>query len=388
MALPLTYIARNLVARRLTTALTAGGMALVVYVFAVMLMLDEGLHQALVQTGAADNALVTRRSSETEIQSAVSRQDAAVIASQPEVALGPDGRRLASGEVVVLISLPRQGSGKPANVVIRGVSPDAFLIRRGVRVVHGRIFRAGSAEILAGAAVARQFAGTALGAHLRFAQREWTVVGELDAHGSAFDSEIWGDAQQLMQAFRRSAYSAVVVKLVAEPRLESLRARLESDPRLTVEARRESEYYEGQSRLLSRFILILGTTISLVFSAGAIIGAMVTMYSAVAKRTAEIGTLRALGFRRREILGAFVGESALLGFVGGAFGLLAASAMQSLSFSTMNFQSFAEISFGFVLSPRIALLSLAFGVLMGLLGGTLPALHAARLDIVASLRKV
>lgn len=388
MALLLAYAARSLTARPTTTALTALGMALVVFVFAVMLMLEAGLHQALVQTGSPDNAIVTRRSSETEVQSAVSRQEAAVVAAQPEVALDGHGAALAGGEVVVLISLPKRATGRPANVVIRGVSASVRSIRSGVRLGAGRFFRPGTSEIVVGEAVARQFQGTDMGEALHFAQRGWTVVGRIDGGGSAFDSEIWGDAQQLLQAFRRINYSSVVLRLARAQDLDALRARLEADPRLTVEVRRESQYYADQSRLLSRFILILGGAISLVFSAGAIIGAMVTMYGAVARRTAEIGTLRALGFRRSAILGAFLAESALMGLCGAAAGLAGAACMQVVSFSTMNFQSFAELSFTFVLTPHIALSALGFGVGMGVLGGVLPALRAARLDIVSSLRRV
>jgi putative ABC transport system permease protein len=386
MAIPLYYVARNLGARKVTTALTAGGLALVVYVFATVLMLDAGLRQTLVGTGQWDNVSVIRRGSDTEVQSGVEREHADIIESQPEVALGPEGERLISKETVVLISLNKRGSEKPSNVVIRGVDTMGLVVRPQVRIVEGRMFRPGSSEIIAGRSIGGRFTGAGIGERLRFGMRDWTVVGHFDAGKSGFDSEIWGDADQLMQAFRRTVYSAVVFRLTDAGAFDAVKARLESDPRLQVEAKRESVYYAEQSEQLSQFIRYLGITLSVIFSAGAIIGAMITMYSSVASRTAEIGTLRALGFRRASILWAFLLESLLLGAVGGLAGIAAASVMQWVSFSTTNFQTFSELAFSFTLTPGIALSALAFALTMGLVGGVLPAARAARLNIVDALR--
>jgi ABC-type antimicrobial peptide transport system permease subunit len=386
MKIPLSYIVRNLWTRKLTTTLTAGGMALVVFVFATVLMLEEGLRNTLVQTGAWDNAVVIRRSSGTEVQSVIDRNQAAVIASAPEVAYGADGEPMASKEVVVLINLEKRGSAKPSNVVIRGVGAKGLALRPQVKLTEGRMFRPGSSEIVAGRAIAQRFSGAGLNETLRFGGREWTVVGLFDAGGSGFDSEIWGDAEQMMQAFRRNAYSVTVVKLVAADRFPAFRARLETDPRLTVEAKRETVFYAEQSEVLANFIRILGLTLSVIFSFGAIIGAMITMYAAVSNRTAEIGTLRALGFPRRSVLAAFLLESLFLSLLGGAIGLCLASLMQLVTVSTMNWQSFAEIAFRFSLTPRIVMQSLVFAAFMGLLGGVLPAARAARLKIVDALR--
>jgi putative ABC transport system permease protein len=211
-------------------------------------------------------------------------------------------------------------------------------------------------------------------------------VGHFDAGKSGFDSEIWGDVDQLMQAFRRTAYSNVVFRLTDASTFDRVKARLEADPRLTVEAKRESVYYAEQSEQLSTFIRYLGITLSIIFSTGAIIGAMITMYASVASRTSEIGTLRALGFRRGAILWAFLLEALLLGAVGGIVGVVAASLMQWVSFSTTNFQTFSELAFSFTLTPRIAISSLLFALAMGLVGGFLPAARAARLNIVDALR--
>lgn len=383
---PLSYILRNLWTRRLTTLLTAGGMALVVFVFATVLMLEEGLRNTLVQTGSWDNAVVIRRSAGAEVQSVIDRDQAAVVATAPEIAYGGDGEPVVSKEVVVLINLEKRGSAKPSNVVIRGVGDKGLALRPQVELVAGRMFRPGSSEIVAGRAIAERFSGAGLNETLRFGGREWTVVGVFDAGGTGFDSEIWGDAEQLMQAFRRNAYSVTVAKLVAADRLDAFKARLESDPRLTLEAKRETVFYAEQSEVLANFIRILGLSLSVIFSLGAIIGAMITMYAAVSNRTAEIGTLRALGFRRRSILAAFLLESLFLSLFGGVLGLGLASLMQLVSVSTMNWQSFSEIAFRFSLTPRIVVQSLAFAAVMGLLGGVLPAARAAGLKIVDALR--
>ena len=386
MPIPLSYVARNLAARKVTTALTAGGLALVVYVFATVLMLDEGLRKTLVDTGSWDNVLVIRRASETEVQSGVDREQAAVVASQPEIAIAGGGARMVSKETVVLISLNKRGSEKPSNVVIRGVGPQAALLRPQVKIVEGRMFRPGSSEIIAGRSIAGRFAGAGIGERLRFGLRDWTVVGLFDAGGSGFDSESWGDCDQLMQAFRRNAYSSVIFRLVDADAFDAVKARLEADPRLTVGAKRETVYYAEQSEQLSAFIRYLGITLSVIFSSGAIIGAMITMYASVATRTGEIGTLRALGFRRRSILWAFLLESLLMGALGGAAGIALASLMQWVSFSTTNFQTFSELAFSFTLTGKIVAQSMIFALVMGLLGGFLPASRAARLKIVDALR--
>src|SRR6185436_14217842 len=388
MAIPLSYVARNLWTRRLTTALTAGGLALVVFVFATVLMLDAGLKRTLVTTGESDNVVVIRKGAETEIQSGIYRDQAGVIEMHPAVAVGPGGERMVAKETVVLISLTRRGDDKPSNVVIRGTAVRGLELRPQVRLVAGRMFRPGTAEIIVGSSIAARFDNTGIGSQLRFAQRGWTVVGTFDAGGSGFDSEIWGDAEQLMQSFRRIAYSSMVLRLADRDLFERFRTDVAADPRLANEMKREQTFYSHQSRALSTFINVLGLTLSVIFSIGATIGAMITMYASVATRVAEIGTLRALGFRRRAVLGAFLVESLLMGLAGGAIGLALAAFMQMASFSTVNFQTFADLSFRFVLTPGIALKALLFAVAMGMAGGFLPALRAARLKIVDALRAV
>lgn len=385
-AVPLSYTLRNLWTRKLTTLLTAGGMALVVFVFAAVQMLDTGLRQTLVATGQPDNIHVTRRAAGAEISSVIDRAQAAIVESQPEIALGLDGRRLASKEVVVLITLPKRETGVATNVTTRGVGDAAFALRPQLRITEGRAFRPGSAEVIVGASIAERFGGAAAGSVLRFGGREWRVVGVFEAKGSAYDSEIWADADQLQQAFRRNAWSAVVARL-ADPALQlQIKARLENDPRLTLDVKAEREFFEDQSKALSNFISYLGLTLSVIFSLGAMIGAMITMYAAVANRTGEIGTLRALGFRRSSILASFLAEALLLGVIGGVAGLMLASLMQFVHISTLNWQSFSELAFSFTLTPGIIASSMAFAALMGVAGGFLPALRASRLNIVDALR--
>ncbi|MGN5476405.1 ABC transporter permease [Cupriavidus basilensis] len=386
MAIPLSYIARNLWARRLTTALTAGGLALVVFVFATMLMLDAGLKRTLVTTGEQDNVVMIRKGAETEVQSAISRDQASILEMHPSVAMDGNGRPMVSKEAVVLFSLTKRGSDTPSNVVIRGVSPKGLELRPQIRLVAGRAFRPGSSEIIVGSSVAGGFTGAQLGGRLRFAQREWTIVGVFDAGGSGFDSEIWGDADQLMQSFRRSSYSSMVARLTRPDAFARLRADIDVDPRLASEAKLEQTFYSDQSKALSKFINILGLTLSVIFSIAAMIGAMITMYASVANRVAEIGTLRALGFRRSNVLAAFMIEALLLGLSGGVAGLCCAALMQFASFSTTNFQTFADLSFRFILTPGIVAKTLGFSMAMGLVGGFLPALRAARMNIVDALR--
>jgi ABC-type antimicrobial peptide transport system permease subunit len=384
--IPLSYIVRNLAARRLTTALTAGGMALVVYVFATVLMLAAGLERTLVATGSDDNVVVIRRGSQTEIQSGIDRRQAAIVESLPGIATGADGRPAVSKEPVVLITLPKRDSGKPSNVVIRGVTPEGYALRPQARIVAGRLPRPGTAEVIAGRSIADGFRGAGLDETVRFASRDWTVVGIFDAGRTGFDSEIWGDAEQMLQAFRRLGFSSVIFRLADGSRFDEVRRAIEADPRLTLEAKRETRFYADQSEALSTFITYLGTSISIIFSIGAIIGAMITMYASVASRTGEIGTLRALGFPRRSVLLAFLVESLLLGLAGGVAGLAGASLMQAVSISTMNFQTFAELAFSFALTPGIVVSSLAFALAMGFVGGFLPAARAARMKIVDALR--
>ena len=387
MAVPLAYSWRNLSTRRLTTALTAGGMALVVFVFAATLMLAEGLRQTLVATGSPGNAIVLRKGSEPEVQSGIERAQAAAIVTRPEIALGGDGQALVAKESVVLIGLTKKSTGKTSNVVIRGTEPASLALRPQIRLASGRLPRPGTPEIMVGTAVVKGFANAGIGQSLRFGKREWPIVGIFDAGQTGFSSEIWGDADQLMPAFGRGAYSIVVAGLREPGLFDAFKEAVEADPRLQAEAWRETRYYEKQSDMMRKFLTVLGVALTAIFSLGAMIGATITMYSAVANRVPEIGTLRAIGFTRGSILIAFLLESMFLGLLGGVAGVALAAGLSFVSFSTTNFQTFSELSFKFALAPWIVVLSLGFSLVMGVVGGFLPAVRASRMNIVEALRQ-
>ncbi len=388
-AVPLSYSFRNLWKRRLTTILTVSGMALVVFVFSVVLMMAAGLQKTLVETGLPDNVVVVRKAATSEVMSIIDRKSAAIVEMLPQVAAGNQGQTMMAKESVVLIALKKKGvekSSSHSNVTVRGIQAESLPLRPQVKLVAGRMLRAGSSEVIVGNSIAKGFQGVGLQQTLNWGMRTWTVVGIFDAGNTGFSSEIWGDVDQVMQAFRRTIFNSLIFKLKNPDDFDAVKAAIEKDPRLTLEAKRETKYYRDQSEVMAKFLRILGMSLTVIFSIGAIIGAMITMYSAVANRTAEIGTLRALGFRRRNILLAFLTESLLLGFIGGFIGLFFASFMQFISISTVNFQTFSELAFKFTLTPDIILESMIFALAMGLIGGVLPALRASRMKIVDALR--
>jgi putative ABC transport system permease protein len=387
MRIPFSYIWRSLWARRLTTLLTVVGVALVVFVFAGVLMLARGLQATLVDTGAPDNVIALRRSATSELVSQIDRASASILDEQAEVAPATDGRPLVSRELMIVIGLYRKGTNAFGNVSVRGVSPKGLELRRSVRITEGRPFAFGTHEVVVARNIAGRFKGVALGADLAFAGDHWTVVGFFDAGGTGFDSEIWGDVDQLMQATGRPVYSSVTMRLRDSSQFDALKARIQADPRTQyVELKPEQQYYREQSQSMANFIRILGLIVTIIFSIGAMIGAMITMYAAVANRTVEVGTLRALGFQRRSVLAAFLTESILLALIGGAIGVGLASLLSFAHVSTVNFATFSEIGFGFALAPGVVIGAMIFAVVMGVVGGFLPAVRAARLSIVGALR--
>jgi ABC-type antimicrobial peptide transport system permease subunit len=387
MTIPFAYTWRSLWARRLTTALTLGGIALVAFVFASVLMLARGLEQTMIETGSDDNAVVLRKSANSELVSQIERDAANIIKSSPEVAVLPDGKRFASTETYVIINLSKKGSNDMGNISVRGISPEALQLRPQVKLLTGRWFQFGTQEIVLGKSIARQFQNCDIGQEIRFGDASWKIVGYMDGQGTAFDSEIWGDVEQMMPAFGRPVFSSMIFRLVSPDAFEAAKLRIEQDPRTSfAEVKREREFYREQSKMMSDFIRILGLVVTVIFSIGAMIGAMITMYAAVANRTVEIGTMRALGFNRFSVLSAFLIESILLSLIGGAVGLGLASLMSFVRISTTNFGTFSELAFGFTLAPAIVVTTLIFALIMGVAGGFLPAVRAARLDILAALR--
>ncbi len=365
------------------------GIALVVFVFSAVLMMANGVQKTLRSTGSDDNMIVARKAAASEIMSIIDREAAAIVTNLPEVARYPDGRPMISKEVVVIINLNKLGGKGISNVTVRGVEEAALELRPQVKVTAGRMFRWGAREVIVGAGIARRFAGAQLGEKIKFGGDLWSVVGIFDGAGSGFDSEVWGDSNQIMDAFKRSSFSTVTARLKRPAELSSVLSTFEADNRLQYFVpKREKKFFEEQSEMMAMFIRILGLFITVIFSTGATIGAMITMYGAVANRTTEIGTLRALGFFRRSVLLAFLIESLALSLGGGLTGLGLAALLQFFTISTLNFGSFAELAFSFALSPSIVAQSLAFSLAMGLLGGFLPAVRAARLNIVQALRAV
>lgn len=389
MQIPLKYIVRSSTARRLTTAITMLGLALVVFVFAAVLMMANGVQRTLRSTGSDDNVIVVRKAAMSEIMSILDREAAAIMVNLPYVAHSADGRPMSSREVVVIINLDKLAADGISNVTVRGVEEPAFDLRPQVRIVRGRMFRWGAREVIAGAGITDRFAGAQIGEQVKFGGDTWHVVGIFDADGSGFESEFWGDLNQIADAFQRTSLSNVTLRLKDPAEFGDVVGAFESDNRLQYfTPKREKQFFEEQSEMMATFIRILGLFITVIFSAGAMIGAMITMYGAVANRTVEIGTLRALGFYRRSILLAFLLESLFLSLGGGLIGLGIASLLQFFTISTLNFGSFSELAFSFALSPSIIASSLGFSLLMGLVGGFLPAVGAARLNIIQALRAV
>lgn len=388
MKIPFSYIWRSLWARRLTTGLTIGGVALVVFVFAGVLMLARGIQTTLVETGSPTNAIILRKSATSELVSQVDRGTAEILETAPEIAPAADGRPLLTREVDLIINLNKRNNLKAlGNVTVRGTLPQSLELRPNIKITQGRMFKFGSHELIVGRNIAQRFEGVAMGADVPFGGDHWTVVGYFDAGGSGFDSEIWTDADQVMQAFNRPVYSSLTFRLRDPAQFDALKTRLAADPRTQyIEPKRERDFYREQSQNMATFIRILGLVVTIIFSVGAMIGAMITMYAAVANRVVEIGTLRALGFRRRSVLAAFLVEAIMLALVGGGLGVLLASGLSFTRVSTVNFASFSEIGFGFTLSGGVVVSAMVFALVMGVVGGFLPAVRAARLSIVTALR--
>jgi len=387
---PVIYNLRSLAVRKVTTAVTVAGLALVVAVFAAMLILNDGIRTTLAATGDPMNAKVIRKGSQVEMQSGVQPEHLRLLSGQPEVALGPDGKAWASAEVAVLIYLLHEGAKDDtdgSNLSVRGVGPAALGLHPPAQL-EGRMFRPGTSEVVVGKALVGRFAGARIGTSMRFARRDWTVVGVMDQRGSAFDSEVWGDVDQMLDAFsRRPAFSSITLRMKDADGVTALARRMETDPQLnTLEISTERRYWEKQSEALGKFVTFLGTFVAIIFAIGAVLGAMITMYAQVSARTREIGALRAMGFRRRAVLVSFVVESVILGLVGGVFGLGAASLMQLKEFSTTNFQTFNEVVFRFHLTIDTSVATMLFAAVMGFAGGLLPALRAARMPITRATR--
>jgi putative ABC transport system permease protein len=388
MGLITNYNLRSMIVRKGTAAMTAGGIAMVVAVFVMTLAIAQGFRATLVASGSPQNAIVLRKSATAETVSAVLRSDVPLVESLPQIARGSDGRPLASPELMTIIALPRISDNQPANVPVRGVGAKAFEVRDTLKFVEGRRFQLGTREINVGRLAMGRFKGLSIGSDVKFGSSVWTVVGVFTADDAAFESEVWGDVDLMMPAFQRNGYQSITVKLADPSMFESFKTAIESDPRLYLSPQRETDYYAEQSRALTLVIRVFGTFVTLILSIGAMFGAMNTMYAAVAYRTREIGTLRALGFSRSRIVTAFLAESVALAIVGGAIGCLLALPVHGMSTGTTNFSSFSEVAFKFRITPPLLFGGLVFSALMGAVGGLLPALRAARIPVARALREI
>lgn len=389
MSIPLTYNLRSLKARWTSTVVAVLGIAGTVGVFVAVLALARGFRATLVASGSPHNAIVRRAGATAEMESVVTLDQVHVIEDAPGVARGREGP-LVSPEVVVIAGFPLKSTGTDANVQVRGVSPKVLSVRDSVRLVRGRFFRPGLNELVVGRNVARSYAGFELGRTVRFGGGTWTVVGVFDSGGSAFDSELWCDADVLNQVYQRprNIFQSVTVRLASPAALTRFKDALTADPRVTVQVDRETDYYEKQSRLLTTLITVLGTIVALVMGVGAVFGALNTMYSAVAERGREIATLRALGFGSGAVALSFVFESLCLALIGGLLGCAAVLPLNGLVTGAMNWQTFSHLAFAFRITPLLLLSGLIFALLMGLAGGVPPAIRAARRPVAAALREL
>jgi putative ABC transport system permease protein len=387
MAIPVIYNVRSVLQRWTSAIVAVLGIAGTVGVFVAVLALAQGFRATLVASGSPRNAIVRRAGADSEMVSAVTLEEFRVI--QDAAGVARDGRGpLASGEVVVIAAFPLAKTGTDANVQIRGVSPRVLDVRDNVHMDSGRFFKPGLAELVIGSRVIKTYQGFVLGNTIKFGGGTWTVVGIFDAGGSAFDSEIWCDAQVLNEIYKRptNIFQSVTARLESPSALGRFKDALTADPRLSVTVEREDEYYARQSKMLTDLIRVLGFLIALVMGVGAVFGALNTMYSAVAERSREIAAIRALGFRGGAVVLSFIVESLFIAFLGGLLGCLAVLPMNGYTTGTINWQTFSHLAFAFRITPGLFIGGIVFALLMGLVGGVPPALRAVRRPVAVALR--
>lgn len=389
MAIPLSYNLRSLRVRWASTIVAVLGIAGSVGVFVAMLSLARGFKATLVSSGAPDNAIVRRAGSTSEMESSITLDQVRVVEDAPGVARHAQGT-LISPEVVVIAAFPLKSSGTDANVQVRGVSPRVLNVRETVKMIEGRFFEPGRNELVVGKNAKLSYSGFDLGDVVKFGGGTWTVVGVFDAGSSAFDSELWCDTNVLNQVFQRpqNIFQSVTVKLTSPAALTEFKDSLTSDPRVTVQVDREVEYYDKQSRALTTLITVLGAIIASVMGIGAIFGALNTMYSAVAERSREIATMRAIGFGSGSVVTSFVFEALCIAFIGGALGCIAVLPLNGLTTGAMNWQTFSHLAFAFKITPILLAGGIIFALVMGVIGGVPPAVRAARQTISVALREL
>ena len=387
MALPLSYNVRSVRARWRVTVLAICSIALVVAVVEVLMSMSEGFATALRSTGRMDNAIIFERGAAAEMASTVNLAQRNAILGDSRLARGPDGQPVAAWEWVTVIALPKKASGRRASVRLRLVSARAFEVRGGIRVTAGRRFSRGLDEVIVGQRIIDRVRGLALNGMVKFRRKEFKIVGIFESEGAAFESEIWADFDTASPLFGRGTDVKSIVARMRDPaEIPAFDRWMRNQPGMRLQALPEVAYYENQSGVVSATLKALAALVAVFMGAGAVFGAMNTMYAIVAVRTREIGTLRALGFSRQSILISFVVESALLALVGGALGCLLAYGTHGYSTSVSNMQSFSEVAYAFRVTPRIIGSGMAFAWVVGVVGGMLPALRAARMPIAAAVR--
>jgi putative ABC transport system permease protein len=378
------------VGQRLGASLAAAvGVAGVVAVFVTTLSIAEGFRRTLVSSASPDTAIVLRSGSDSEMMSGLQREMTNIIAEKPGVARNAQGP-VASAELYVVADIPKKSTGTDANVPLRGVQPAAFEVRKELKIVQGRRFEVGRSEVIVGKAASQEFAGLDLGSKLHFGQSDWTVVGIFTAGGSVAESEIWCDVGVLQPAYKRgTSFQAVYVKLQSPQAFDDFKDNLTRDPRLDVKVIREADYYAEQTRTINGIITGLGYLIAVLMAVGAVFGAINTMYSAVATRTREIATLRALGFRGGPVVISVLAESMVLALVGGLLGAaISYFGFNGYQTATMNWSSFSQVAFSFAVTPRLLVQGIVYSLLMGLIGGLFPAIRAARMPVATALREL
>jgi putative ABC transport system permease protein len=389
MAIPILYNIRSVRARWTSAIVAVVGIAGTVGVFVAMLSLAKGFRATLVASGSPDNALIVRAGATSEMTSGVPLDSVKIIQDAPGIARGADGP-LVSPEAVLMAPIPMVSTGDDANVQLRGVSPNVLEIRKQVKIVQGRMFKAGLAEVIAGKNANTTYSGLTIGNTIGLGTVRWQVVGIFDAGGSSFDSEVWGDAHLLSAAYNRpdTNFQSVTVHLTSPDALSQLRDSVTTDPRLNVDVTREIDYYSKQSTAMTTLITRLGGFVAFIMAIGAVFGALNTMYSAVADRGKEIATMRAVGFGGPAVVFSFLLEALLISFVGGVLGCLAVLRLNGLTTSTINFQTFSNLAFAFKITPWLLAEGVIFALVMGVLGGFFPAVRAARLPVATALREL
>ncbi len=387
MAIPVVYNFRSVISRWTSAIVAVLGIAGTVGVFVAMLALARGFRATLVSSGSYDNAIVMRAGATSEMMSGISLDNIKVLQDEPGVAR-TNGDPLVTSEVVVVAPFPLRSTGTDANAQVRGVSPNVLTVRRNIRIVQGRMFRPGLSELIVGRNATNSYSGLSIGNKVRFGGGEWTVVGIFAAGGSAFDSEVWCDAQVLDDVYKRpnNVFQSATVHLSSLDAFQAFKDAVTKDPRLNLDVSREVDYYAKQSQTMTRLISVLGGLVASVMAVGAIFGALNTMYSAVAERSREIAVMRALGFGAIAVVFSFLIEALLISFVGGALGCIAVLPLNGFTTGAMNWQTFSHLAFAFKITPDLLLGGIIFALAMGVMGGLFPAIHAALRPVAPTLR--